>query len=90
MKKYLLGLMAIVFAVAGSAFTHTDDAGSSSLYWFRYDDMQQQFVYDRHDVTPSITCDGLGEVCAQGFEQPNTNGETVYPGVNLIDEKEKN
>lgn len=92
MKKVrFLPLFALVLAIAASAFTTKASHDSkTSLYWFRYDEQQQQFVFDRHDTAPSVECDGLGRVCAEGFEDHNTSGETVYPGINMVDAKEKN
>lgn len=94
MKKVsFLPILALALAVAASAFKLPllqKDRPQTQLYWFRYDDAQNKFVFDRHAEEPTISCDGLGSECAQGFAQPNSSGEQVYPGINLVDEREKN
>jgi hypothetical protein len=89
-KSLLLPILALVLAVGASAFTTVQKSTSTSLYWFVYDDVQETFVFDRHDETPSIECDGLGKSCSQGFEQPNGDGEEVYPGITMKEQNEKN
>ena len=90
-KMSLLPLLAVVLAFAASAFTTTEPDASSNtaLYWFRYDSAQSKFVFDRHSESPTITCNGQGLECAQGFASPNPGGAQIYPGVTLMEELEK-
>ncbi len=79
MKKYLLGLMAIVFAGAGSAFitppsVKTASVQNPSLHWFTAD--LQIYLGERTVSAQELQCPGSGIVCAKGYEQIDEENET--------------
>ncbi|HEX2845861.1 MAG TPA: hypothetical protein VHN59_04895 [Chitinophagaceae bacterium] len=76
MRKYLLGLFAVVAAVSLSAFTSAKSSDkavkSASLYWFEYDISSGTGTYlnygDRSLFIVPFSCDQLeGEDCRRGY-----------------------
>ena len=89
MKKYLSGLIAVVFAIMAFSFTTTKNS-ATSLYWFRY--TGTAFIFDQFDENPSISCTPSGlNSCAEGYQSATSDGQGgyIYPGTNLQSELKK-
>ncbi len=86
MKKYLLGIFAIVLAVGFSAFTtiksETAARAQAQLYWYQVDEQSQVILEDTplfdHAERASLThtCADEGDLdCLRGFEFPQDTEE---------------
>jgi hypothetical protein len=93
MKKYLLGLSAIVFAVVLFAFTAPAKQAKAAnvedeLYWYRIDAsgnigsaLNSGTQATKTDVLSESGCpDETGDDCARGYDEPQTFGVPA-PGV---------
>ncbi|MBA2499260.1 MAG: hypothetical protein H0V30_05990 [Chitinophagaceae bacterium] len=80
MKKYFLGLMAIVFAVASSAFTVSEKSSATNfdpmLHFFN----GTNYLGQRTLSAQEVLCPGAGILCAKGYEE--IDEETETPIVN--------
>ncbi len=80
MKKYLLGLMAIAFAVVSSAFTLSkkpDTTGFDPLLHFFNG---ANYMGQRTLSAQEVLCPGTGILCVKGYEE--IDEETETPIVN--------
>jgi hypothetical protein len=83
MKKYLLGIFAIILAVGFSAFSGTPKHKTTNLFWYRYDlstgvgtqigsgaiDIDSYSGSDKPDCTRQATMD-----CARGYNSTKSQG----------------
>lgn len=74
MRKYLLGIVAIIMAISLSAFTSTkktDSENTVSLYWFEYDPMTGTGLYLDYGVQDDFiqgSCHLIwGPDCRRGY-----------------------
>ena len=70
MKKYLLGIFAIVFAIGLSSYTSntaTKPSGNLTTYWFELDGDPAGTSSSR-DIAPPGNCSTAGDGCIEGFE----------------------
>lgn len=87
MKKYLLGLFAVVLAIGFSAFTSTTEETTQYLNWYRTDGsvvtevLQENIAADKDDIKSSFsTCpDMSGVPCVFGTDQDLDVDESI-PG----------
>lgn len=84
MKKYLMGIIAIVLAVGFSAFTlpkakPSPKNSSTTLIWFEVDgDTGEALDPDNGMTSPPLDCGVSGsDYCARALEYP---GEVTYDG----------
>jgi hypothetical protein len=75
MKKYLLGLIAIAFAIVGNSFT-IDKKANTEYYWYD-DELTPLFGGEKTDELPAGCSVGATPLCAYGHEE-----EIHTPGVN--------
>lgn len=88
MKKYLLGLFAIVLAVGLNSFTNAKPAEhvarSTTLYWFDYNGLQitgfdQILTDDEHDMAKEGNCnDGPSVDCKRAYLQSQLSSTSPY------------
>ena len=74
MKKYLLGLIAIAFAIVGNSFT-IDKKANTEYYWYD-DQLEPLFGGEKTDVFPAGCEEGETPLCGYGHTQ-----EEHTPGV---------
>ena len=74
MKKYLLGLIAIAFAIIGNSFT-IDKKADTQYYWYD-EELTPLFGGVKTDELPAGCDEGLTPLCGYGHEQ-----EIHTPGV---------
>lgn len=72
MKKYLFGIVAMLFAVGTVAFTTSSK--DFSLHWYKRT-APDTYVADGVGADPIVICDGIGTICAKGFISPQTEGD---------------
>jgi hypothetical protein len=82
MKKVLIPSLAIVLAVAGSAFTQIKPQASNTLlHWFD----AQTGDYLGQDIKANMECPGAGLVCREGYEQISPDEQPVGARVDFTD-----
>ncbi|MBI3138037.1 MAG: hypothetical protein HYZ15_05600 [Sphingobacteriales bacterium] len=89
MKKYILGLLAVMIAVTISAFTIVKGNNSKkaqSLYWYDTNAAGTQLLSfidqgEKADIMVTTGCeDDLNQdFCARGYESPQTLGTAPVP-----------
>lgn len=72
MKKYLLGLFAVVLAVGFSAFTNSSSNSSEELFWYTFDPQTNTLTSSLGEIQREAaideTCpDVQGEICAKAY-----------------------
>ena len=73
MKKYLLGIFAVILAVGLSAFTVVQkNANPDPIYWYSPDGLEPMGV----GAEPDTDCPVDGPGCAKGFDIEPTNPVT--------------
>jgi hypothetical protein len=71
MKKYLLSIFAIVFAIGLSSFSNSQNASKKSgiltTYWFELDG-DPAGTSSAKNVAPAGNCSTVGAGCIEGYE----------------------
>lgn len=82
MKKVLIPSLAIVLALAGSAFTQIKPQSPTTLlHWFD----AQTGDYLGQDTKANMECPGAGIVCREGYEQITPDEQPVGSPVDFTD-----
>jgi len=78
MKKYLMGIIAIAFAIAGSAFTAPANLNHQTndplLHWFA---PNGSYLGQRTVSAQEGICNGNEKVCASGYSEITEDEEPV-------------
>jgi hypothetical protein len=91
MKKYLSGILAIAFAIAGSAFTAPTPVNTTDdpvLHWFSPD--LQTYLGQRTVSSEESLCPGAGNVCAKGYEEIDEEEETPITSTFVTNAQKSN
>lgn len=101
MKKYLLGLFALVLAVGFSAFTsknYVQKASTQELYWYSVNSIGESSPSDLINTSQALTkddfrsefspeCDEItSDACVRGFVNPLNTTVTVDGAENFYKE----
>ena len=93
MKKYITGILAVIIAVAGVAFTMPTQ--NRSMVTFTYsppftDDYSQPSVQDKDNWVPGLDCSsGVNRACSLQVSSENTQsgGTELGPNVSITTEE---
>ena len=66
MKKYLVGMIAIVLAFSATAFTKIENAKKANLYWYHRTGLNT-YVADGFGASGNTPCPGGAVICDKGF-----------------------
>jgi hypothetical protein len=73
MKKYLVGIFAILLAIGFSAFTSTKTQSEKFTNYYWYHTFTGVAFPGNPQAEPSIDCTTLGVGCAKGFLNPDSD-----------------
>ena len=68
MKKYLLGIIAVVLAIGFSAFSSENKSAANLFYWYQ----QSDHAYVGSSTTSTgnpLGCSATGENCVKGYQR---------------------
>lgn len=85
MKKYLVGIFAVILAISATAFTKVSNFNDDVYYWY---DIEGNRLNDIPSELPPNGCDEGTEICAFGHvNQTSTPGVGFQKVVMFPDEK---